>query len=294
MKDFLFLMHFRRHQAPAPLFLLHIIFALLSTTFALFTVQAPRLSYQALYGATVQMECNFQVDDNFNITKLTVSWDHIVKSKKREAYRITNGIKDLISQDNNYFGRTSMLMDELKKGRAILEIKDLKITDTGSYVCLLQLDGSDYKIIHLEVQASYENIHTSMQKSSDGNEVSLTCQAFGFPKAEVYWQNNGINASVSENTSHILTEESFYNTTSSITFKLHSKQEYDCVFWNQALHERTVASFRIPDSKKETHRKYIIPISCVIAVLFILLLVMCIKTYFSKRSRKKGQNNEPL
>ncbi|KAM4706747.1 programmed cell death 1 ligand 2-like [Discoglossus pictus] len=267
-------------------------------TFALFTVDAPTSTYSAQYGGTVQMACTFQVEDNFNINDLRVSWEHIPISdtQNKEVILFTNGRTDLSKQDSSYYGRTSLLMDELTKGRAILEISDVKLTDAGKYICILQLRGSDYKTIDLGVQASYKNIHTYTQKSANGEDVSLACQALGFPKAEVYWKNNGINISVQTNTSYILTDEGLYNTTSTIPIKLNSRQSYDCVFVNRELNEITVGSIDCSGQENAGSVKLIHICIVTLLVLFgaILIMILVKRKSLFKCFRKKGNRRGPL
>ncbi|KAM4807965.1 programmed cell death 1 ligand 2-like [Rhinophrynus dorsalis] len=214
------------------------------TILALFAVTAPRLIYTVQYGETVQMICKFPVEDNVNLNKLKVSWEYINshQTTSRDLLILNDGNLEMTNQPNLYKGRISLLLEELKKGQAVLEIRNVKLIDSGKYRCVLQLEGSDYKTITLEVQASYKNIYTHTQLSPDGSEL-LTCLSSGYPEADVYWQTNGINVSFPVNTSYKLTPDGFYNITSTIKYKTDSRQNYSCVFWNKALNERTQGSF---------------------------------------------------
>ncbi|XP_075452804.1 programmed cell death 1 ligand 1 [Ascaphus truei] len=282
---------------PSLLFLL-IIGSVFHTILALFIVTAPKLTYTAQYRDTVHMECVFPVEEDFKIDDLKVSWEHKTASSPtmREVFMFNNGNIDLSNQDSNYRGRATMLKDALYQGRAVLQITDLKLTDAGMYYCVLQLKGSDYKVIHLEVQASYENIHKYTERSPVGNEVSLTCQSKGFPMAEVYWQNDGINISEPANTSHTLTPDGFYKTTSTIKYTLNSKQNYNCVFWNKARNERMSATFGALEHIESSMPKEPVIITCVIVLIAtVMIVVVCLKKKYSfKCCRKKGDRNLPI
>ncbi|XP_053322069.1 programmed cell death 1 ligand 2-like [Spea bombifrons] len=257
---------------------------------ALFVVTAPKLIYKAKYGDTVQMNCSFPIEDNFNITKLLASWEHIYSSTRanKEILRLYNGKINILNQGNANSNRVTMLMEELKNGTAVLEIKHVKLTDAGVYTCFLQLEGSDYKSITLEVQASYENIYSYTQVSSDGNEISLTCQSLGFPKAEVYWKNNGNNITLPANTSHSLTKDGFYNTSSTIKSETHSIQNYKCVFWNKALNETTEASFGLEENGSLPSLETNVSIIMVVLLLFLFVVLFYLtRKYSFKCFRKK-------
>lgn len=79
-------------------------------------------------------------------------------------------------------------------------------------------------------------------------EVQLTCQASGYPLAEVFWQN----ISVPANTSYIRTPEGLYQVTSVVRLKLQPGRNVSCVFWNAHTKERTSAIID-PDGKCGPH-----------------------------------------
>ncbi|CAH2294019.1 programmed cell death 1 ligand 2 isoform X1 [Pelobates cultripes] len=217
----------------------------LHQTSALFVVKANKMKHIARYGDIVQLVCNFPVNDNFNMDQLKASWEYInsTSSLRVEILRLNNGKIELLDHKRAHNRRITMLMDELRNGQAVLEITHVKLSDAGTYRCVLQLGGSDYDITTLDVQASYENISRYTEISSDGNEMSLTCQSLGFPEAEVNWQTKYVNMCSPAVTSRILTSDGLYNTSSTIKCKKQSSQNIKCVFWNKALNETTEAIF---------------------------------------------------
>ncbi|OCT56526.1 programmed cell death 1 ligand 2 [Xenopus laevis] len=264
---------------------------------ALFVVTAPRSTYTAEYGDTVQLICSFPVEENVHVSKkLKVSWEHIdyFQDKSQDVLMLNDGQLDLKRQPDSFRGRTTLLMEELNNGRAVLEITNVKLTDSGKYRCVLQLDGSDYKTISLQVKASYKRIHINTSE----NEEFLTCQSLGFPIAEVSWQNNGDNVSLPSNTSHFLTSDGVYNLTSTIRIRPDVTQNYTCVFWNEELNEKTQVSF-IHQVNQDTEingfPKNIGRILTIISVILVVLVTM-IAIYLTRKHcfkcfRKKGKRN---
>ncbi|NXR03469.1 PD1L2 protein, partial [Sagittarius serpentarius] len=211
---------------------------------ALFTVEVPQQLYTVEYGSNVTMECRFPVNGSLNLGLLTVVWEQKRKgqSKSKEVYTLRNGKAFPPSQHHDYIGRAALLHSELKFGRAILQITSVKITDAGSYLCLIDYRGVDYKYITLEVKASYKRINTQVMKKTGEDKFVFTCQSEGFPLAEVFWQNEkNFNLSGSANTTYTLTTDGLYNVTSILTFKPNMTENYSCVFWNKELNGETSA-----------------------------------------------------
>ncbi|NXD27573.1 PD1L2 protein, partial [Spelaeornis formosus] len=210
---------------------------------ALFTVEVPQQLYTAEYRSNVTMECRFPVNGSVDLGLLTVVWEQKSQGwlKSKEVYTFHNGKALHPSQHPDYIGRASLLHNELNLGRAILQIRNVKITDAGSYLCLIDYQGVDYKYITLKVKASYKRINAQVMRITGEDKFILMCQSEGFPLAEVFWQKEYINLSGPANTTYTLTAEGLYNVTSSLTFKPNTSENYTCVFWNKELNGETSA-----------------------------------------------------
>ncbi|NXI13186.1 PD1L2 protein, partial [Irena cyanogastra] len=210
---------------------------------ALFTVEVPQQRYTAEYGSNVTMECRFPVNGSVDLGLLTIVWEQKRQGslKSKEVYTFRSGKVLRPSQHPDYIRRVSLLHSELKLGRAILQITDVKITDAGSYLCLIDYQGVDYKYIGLEVRASYKRINTQAMRIPGEDKFVFMCQSEGFPLAEVFWQKESFNLSGSANTTYTLTADGLYNVTSILTFKSNMSENYTCVFWNKELNGETSA-----------------------------------------------------
>ncbi|NXT83958.1 PD1L2 protein, partial [Zapornia atra] len=211
---------------------------------ALFTVEVPQQLYVVEYGSNVILECRFPVNGSLNRGLLTVVWEvkRQGQAKSKEVYILRNGNELPLSQHHDYTGRATLLHSGLNLGQALLQITRVKITDAGSYLCLIDYQGVDYKYITLEVKASYRKINTKVMRGEGEDEFVFTCQSEGFPLAEVFWKNEkNFNLSGYANTTYTLTADGLYNVTSILTFKPNMSENYSCVFWNKELNGETSA-----------------------------------------------------
>ncbi|XP_032532555.1 programmed cell death 1 ligand 2-like isoform X2 [Chiroxiphia lanceolata] len=248
----------------------------LSMVSALFTVEVPQQLYIAEYGNNVTMECRFPVNGSVNLELLTVVWEQKRPGwlKSKEVYTLRNGKAVPPSQHPDYIGRASLLQSELKLGRAILQIISVKITDAGSYLCLINYQGVDYKYITLEVKE-------------------------GFPLAEVFWQNEkNFNLSGPANTTYTLTADGLYNVTSILTFKPNMSENYSCVFWNKELngetsaHISTSALMSTQNSGQKSLMSFIIPTCVTVAVLLSALIIFQKRKSFKNGQSRKGRKRK--
>ncbi|XP_048835040.1 programmed cell death 1 ligand 1-like isoform X2 [Brienomyrus brachyistius] len=208
-----------------------LLFLLLRNSKALFTVEMSPY-YLAELHENVTMECRFPPGDGK--AALSVFWDRLSPPPRLEVYKMVDGRNDINSQDPQFRGRVRLQDDELTKGRALLQISDVKINDSGQYQCLVEMGAGDYKQTTLTVQASYRNITaTALQGCSlSPTPLLLQCQAAGFPKARVQWtdtSNSALPASRT-NTSHTMTQDGLYIVTAQVKVNASCGEMYNCSY----------------------------------------------------------------
>ncbi|ELK31878.1 Programmed cell death 1 ligand 2 [Myotis davidii] len=137
-------------------------------------------------------------------------------------------------------------------------------------------------------ETSYKKINTRILQVPETDEVELTCQAEGYPLAEVSWPN----ISFSANTSHMETADGLYRVTSILRLKLLPGRNFTCEFWNADVKELTSAIID-PQGEMEpevpsTWLLHIIIPSFVIALIFIVTMIILKKQLCQKLSSRKG------
>nr|XP_007967513.2 programmed cell death 1 ligand 2 isoform X1 [Chlorocebus sabaeus] len=248
----------------------------LHQTAALFTVTVPKELYIIEHGSNVTLECNFDTGSHVNLGAITASLQKVENDTSPHRERAT------------------LLEEQLSLGKALFHIPQVQVRDEGQYQCIIIYGVAwDYKYLTLKVKASYRKINTHILKVPETNEVELTCQATGYPLAEVSWPN----ISVPANTSHSRTPEGLYQVTSVLRLKPHPGRNFSCVFWNAQVRELTLASIDLQSQiEPRTHPTWLLHIfipSCIIAFIFIATVIalrkqLCQKLYSSKDTTKRS------
>ncbi|XP_060009453.1 programmed cell death 1 ligand 2 [Lagenorhynchus albirostris] len=260
------------------MFLLLLIMSLgmpLHQTAALFTVTVPKEMYTVDYGGNVTLECEFDTGGHVELGDL-----------KASLQKVENDTT-LLSE------RAILLEEQLPLGKALFHIPQVQVRDAGQYRCLIIYGIAwDYKYLTLKVKASYKKINTRNLKVPGTDEVELTCQAVGYPLAEVSWPNT----SVPTNTSHTKTSEGLYQVTSVLRLKPHPGRNFSCVFWNANMKELTSAIIDQGDLESPEIRSssllHIFILSFIIALMFIATMIvlrkrLCQKFYSGKGTTKR-------
>ncbi|XP_068127493.1 programmed cell death 1 ligand 1-like isoform X2 [Hyperolius riggenbachi] len=261
---------------------------------ALFTVQAINTVYTAEYEGDVAMECQFPVKPDTDIDATTVIWKHKTDTGKDiEVATFFNGKEADILQKNGEKGRVKLLSQELSKGRAILRINKLKITDAGQYLCIISSQGSDYKTIQLEVKAPYKEIHRKVRDvvTSSGQRVKeISCQSVGYPEAEVTWLNDSGSPITVYNTTSEFTADKLYSVTSVIRVSSAANRNFTCTFWNEAYNNKTSLTFTISETERNQESSQWIYAVTVFVILIILAPVTFLINGRCKRRYKENMN----
>ncbi|MGH0133275.1 UNVERIFIED_CONTAM: hypothetical protein FKN15_039732 [Acipenser sinensis] len=151
---------------------------------ALFTVEMAKTLYLAEFGNTVKMECRFPTGGSLD--SINVYWHRMLSNgSEYEVYTLLNGNQDLQSQHPEYKERVYMKPDLLRKGRAELEISNVKISDSGSYRCLIKMGGADYKQATLSVKGPAGGAEEHLQRVTVFTELNVGIKKeSGFGKRE--------------------------------------------------------------------------------------------------------------
>ncbi|XP_069776804.1 programmed cell death 1 ligand 1-like isoform X2 [Narcine bancroftii] len=282
--------------------LLFILGACFPLNTALFMVTAPKLSYTASYGNNITMECTFPVESNFHMNTLKVYWYRILNNGTTQlVYKLLKGKATLQDQHMEYRERVNLALDELHNGRAVLVIKQARISDAGTYRCVIAVNGVDYKETALRVTASYKDIVTLNIKEKA--ETEFVCQSAGYPLAEVIWYYaNGTDLNKTANTTHFTDTNGLYNIRSILRVGAESNETYLCMFWIKELNTSTSAVLRIKEIKgideqnntSTSVRSYLIAIITFSLIVLGVMILTCIIKSKHQQGKKKLSESSSL
>ncbi|KAM7093946.1 programmed cell death 1 ligand 1 isoform 1-T6 [Molossus nigricans] len=241
-----------------------------------FTITVPKDLYVAEYGSNVTMECQFPVVTQLDLFALVVYWE---KGRKK-VIQFVNGEEDPKSQHSSYSQRAHLLKDQLFLGKAALHITDVKLQDAGVYYCLISYGGADYKRITLKVNAPYRKINQRISVDPDTSEHELTCQAEGYPEAEVTWTSSDhrvLNGKTTITSSD--RDEKLLNVTSILRINTTTNEIFYCTFRRSGLEENSTAKLVIPEPPivPGNPRTHLAVLGSVLLFLVALAVVFCLQ-----------------
>lgn len=111
-------------------------------------------SYEARLHEDIQLVCTFSKVKS--LSDLHVIWRRIEPKPDEEVYRYRKGRKMQNFTDPQFRERAHLIHEQLNQNRAVLQLKKLRIKDSGIYQCIVKVedDGDydgDYKDIKLSV-----------------------------------------------------------------------------------------------------------------------------------------------
>ncbi|XP_042637656.1 programmed cell death 1 ligand 1 [Orycteropus afer afer] len=241
-----------------------------------FTVSVPKDLHVVEYGSNVTMECTFPVEKQLNLAVLVVYWE----MGDKKIIQFVDGEEDLKVQHSSYKQRAWLLKDQLSLGKAALQITDVKLQDAGVYCCLISYGGADYKRITLKVTAPYRKINQRISVDPVTSEHELTCQAEGYPEAEVIWTSSDHQV-LRGKTTITKGKEEFFNVTSTLRINTTANEIFYCTFRRQGPQENSTAELVIPESPSGSppnERTHLILLGALLLFLGVVLIVFfCLK-----------------
>ncbi|XP_026860082.2 uncharacterized protein si:ch211-241b2.5 [Electrophorus electricus] len=252
---------------------------------ALFTVEAEQDSYYAELHSEIKMACRFSRMQSSEL--LTVIWQRIVPTPIEDVYRLERGLENNNFTNERFRGRAQLVKEDLLKFRAVLELSQLQLNDSGMYRCIVKHQDVDYKQTKLTIWAPYTSVKKNIRRTGT-EEVELSCQSQGFPLAKVIWRDGRLQSLMQGSRStNETTSEGTWNITSRVTVHTNVISNYTCSFESENRDSQE-ATFRIPDEifPEECQRCHA---SVAIAVVAVIVIVAV--TSLVLHRRRKGQTH---
>ncbi|XP_018606807.1 programmed cell death 1 ligand 1-like isoform X2 [Scleropages formosus] len=254
---------------------------------ALFTVEVASPSYTAEFSGDVAMECKFGPMDSKS--SLSVRWQRILPKPLLRVYNLENGQEDLSFQDSQYRGRVQLMKDKLSSGRAILNISNVKINDSGTYECLVEMVGADFKRTTLTVKASYKSVKKTVRRTGN-DEVELSCGSEGYPLAAFVWSDQSGRRFDELNASSTVTSDKLFHITSSVIVDT-STNNYTCTILEEN-HWGPSAAFSIPAEIPGTKSGKPPVRVAWLTLIVVAAMVVAFLFYHRRKGLPQGRNDD--
>uniref|UniRef100_H3A2Y3 Ig-like domain-containing protein n=1 Tax=Latimeria chalumnae TaxID=7897 RepID=H3A2Y3_LATCH len=184
-----------------------------------FTVSCPDQTIGAHFGKDIILQC--KLEPPIDVINMEVRWFRTHFNDLVHLYR--NQKDDANTQNIAYRARTELLKDDLTRGIISLNLKNIQVTDEGSYTCYVDA-RTWYEETKLEVKVTVLGFNEP-ELELHGYELSgfyygirLLCKSEGwYPKPEIHWNNeNGeklmwSETKIEKNPEGVFTVESYIN-----------------------------------------------------------------------------------
>ncbi|XP_074390902.1 V-set domain-containing T-cell activation inhibitor 1 isoform X2 [Zonotrichia albicollis] len=188
--------------------------------------------------------CSFEPD--IRMDSIAIQW-----AKEGVAglvHEFKGGKDHLQGQDPSFQGRTAVFADQVIGGNASLELRDVQLSDAGTYQCsVTTARGSGAAVLHYRTGAFSMPV---VQVEHGSHEDALQCEApRWFPRPAVHWMacgDTGEHLPLPANTSYQLNPENITVKVVSLLHNITANATYTCVIENSIA--KAVANIRVTAS----------------------------------------------
>ncbi|XP_060776114.1 butyrophilin subfamily 1 member A1-like [Neoarius graeffei] len=251
-----------------------------------FQVVGPEAPLVAVAGEDLVLPCFLK--PSTSAVDMTVEWMRV-----EEVASLVHLYED--HEDRNekqaqpYRRRTSLFKEELQKGNASLKLSPLRVSDEGSYKCLIE-DKSWYDDItlHIIVEAQGSHPVIMMESYDHSGGINLVCESRGWkPEPEVVWLDREGDTLPAEDTQIHRDTEGFSVKRHITVYDYSDSNRYYCRLQQEhhMMETEVIINRKVFDAWR-----WVVGVSisaCLIAVGSIATAVICIKKASELRKEKE-------
>ncbi|EHH50208.1 hypothetical protein EGM_00999 [Macaca fascicularis] len=197
------------------------------------------------------LSCTFELD--IKLSDIVIQW--LMEGVIGFVHEFKEGKDELSEQDEMFRGLIAMLADQVIVGNASLRLKNVQLTDAGTYKCyIITSKGKGNANLEYKTGAfSMPEVNVDYNASSE----TLRCEApRWFPQPTVVWASQvdqGANFSEVSNTSFELNSENVTMKVVSVLYNVTINNTYSCMIENDIA--KATGDIKVTESeiKRRSH-----------------------------------------
>uniref|UniRef100_A0A4W6BXH4 Ig-like domain-containing protein n=1 Tax=Lates calcarifer TaxID=8187 RepID=A0A4W6BXH4_LATCA len=196
-----------------------------------------------IIGGDIILPCH--LEPPADVTGLTVEWARS-DLNPRFVHLRRDGVELLLDQNSLYTGRTSLSSNKLKTGDISLKLSNVKISDAGTYKCLVPKFGAEsaFEVVVGAVSSPDVEISTL------SNAVVLDCKSKGwYPEPEVLWLDGEGNLLSAGPTETVRGPDDLYTVSSRVTVEKRHSNSFTCRVQQNKTNQTTETHIHIKGIK---------------------------------------------
>ncbi|XP_045919982.1 butyrophilin subfamily 1 member A1-like [Micropterus dolomieu] len=248
-------------------------------------VTGPSQPIVAMVGDDIILPC--YLEPAVDAADITVEWAR-PDLEPRFVHLRRDGVELLLEEHPLYMGRTSLSVNKLKCGDISLKLSKVKLSDAGTYRCLVPTPGTE-SVIDLAVGAvSSPEIHISTVSKG----VMLDCKSKGwYPEPEVFWLDGEGNFLSAGPTETVRGPDDLYTVSSRVTVEKRHSNSFTCRVQQKDINQTRQVEIHIPDDFFVVPPTSAVRLSITVAVWFTCVLILVLAAW-KCRDHHKIKNDE--
>ncbi|KAF1380936.1 hypothetical protein PFLUV_G00169240 [Perca fluviatilis] len=222
----------------------------------------------AKVGDDITLPCHLEIA--VDATDLTVEWAR-PDLQPRFVYLRRDGVELQRAEHPLYMGRTSLSTNELKCGDISLKLSNVKLSDTGTYKCLVPKSGTEY-VVELTV-GSVSSPDMKISKVSNG--AVLQCESKGwYPEPEVLWLDSEGNLLSAGPPETVRGPDDLYTVSSRVTVEKRHSNRFTCRVQQKNTNQTRETTIHLPDDVFMDQCNFAVRITICSAVCFMSVMAV--------------------